>query len=153
MRPKLLPDTQRLVTLREQGLTHQQIAEWVELNTGVKVSAGSVASALSRAGKTKPVRYEKHLPWRVKEKHAMAYQASMLRVMGRRDAGQPISVENARALDSWLRRLTESHAVVAYVPESEEGFFYVDGDPVDGVPILPPDDPRQRKLRDKVLGS
>lgn len=134
-------------------MTHQQIADWVELNLGFKVSRGSVASALSRAGKTHQVRYETHLPWRVRTPHATLRPAAMLRLMARRDSGQPISPENAKALDSWLRRLKDEHAVVAYVPESEEGFFYVDGDPVNGVPILPPDDPRQRKLREKVLAT
>lgn len=143
---KLLPDVQRLVSLREEGKTYKQIAEWVEEKTGEKVSPATVGAALSRAGKTNPLpRYEKHLPWVVRTQHISAYPARMLRALGRRDAGLPLSELDNQRLDSWLKQMRVEHALVAYVPESEEGFYYIDGDwPEDGIPIVRPRTPGRR---------
>lgn len=142
----VLPDAQRLEALRREGLTYKQIAEWVERKTGQRISPASVGAALSRAGKTKVrPRYDKHLPWVVHAQHMHHYAARMLRVMGRRDSGLHVSAEDLRRLDSWLSSLEEAQAVVAYVPDSDEGFYYVDGRPTkDGIPILPPGDPGHR---------
>ena len=142
----VLPDTQRLEALRKEGLTYKQIAEWVENKTGQRVSPASVGAALSRAGKTKArPRYDKHLPWVVRAEHMHHYAARMLRLMGRRDNGLKLSAEDNRRLDSWLSSLEEEAAVVVYAPDSEDGFYYVDGRPTaDGIPILPPRAPGHR---------
>lgn len=131
---------QRLVALRDEGKTYKQIAAWVEEKTGQRVSPATVGAALSRAGKTNTrPRYEKHLPWVVHKEHIKHYAARMLRLLGRRDAGLPMSELDRQRLDSWLSSLKEEHAVVAYLPESEEGFYYVDGDwPANGIPIVTP---------------
>lgn len=137
---KLLPDTQRLQSLRDEGMTYKQIATWVREKTGVEVSPASVGAALSRAGKTKSrPRYEQHLPWVVHKEHVKHYAARMLRLLGRRDNGLPLSELDVQRLESWLASLKEAHAVVAYVPDSVEGFHYVDGDwPSSGIPIVQP---------------
>lgn len=145
---KLLPDTQRLVALREEGLTYKQIAAWVEQHTGEKVSPASVGAALSRAGKTRGIpRYEQHLPWVVRQEHATHYAARMLRLLGRRDQGLPVGEDWEKRLDAWLDQLRGEHAVVTYVPDSVDGFYYVDGDwPADGIPIVrPPKTQRRRR--------
>lgn len=136
-------------------MTHKQIAEWVRVQTGVPVATSTVSVALQRAGFAEPAKkYEKHLPWQIHSVHSHHYAARMLRVMARRDSGQQVAEANLQRLDSWLGTLKNMHAVVAYVPESEEGFFYVDGDPVDGVPILPPAERgKYEKLRAKVLSE
>lgn len=136
MKP-LLPDIQRLEELRSRGLNYQEIADWIEKHQGVRVSRMSIASAFSRAGRSTPrPRYEKHLPFKVKAEHGQHYAAKMLRLMGRRDSGLPLTAEQEKRLDSWLNQLHATHSVVAYAPETEEGFHYVDGDfNGDGIPL------------------
>jgi hypothetical protein len=139
MKP-LLPDIQRLEELRSRGMNYQEIADWIEKHEGVRVSRMSIASAFSRAGRATPrPRYEKHLPWKVKAEHGQHYAAKMLRLMGRRDSGMTLSPEHEKRLDSWLDQLRETHSVVVYAPETDEGFHYVDGDfNADGIPLYSP---------------
>ena|SRR5881409_1763443 len=135
---KILPDTQRIVELREDGKTYVEIAKWVKAKYGYPVAPASLAAAVSRAGKaTRPVnRYADHIPWTVKAAHTRHYAARMLRLMGRRDQGLPITDIEAAKLTNWLERLAAERAVVAYAPDTEEGFFYIDGKPNSkGVPI------------------
>ena len=96
---------------------------------------GDVSSAIHRAGLSGPAKiYTEEIPWQVKEKDLTAYQARMLRLLGRRRAGIRNSEEMDARLDAWLAQLRREHAVVAYVPEI--GFVYVDGDPDEnGIPI------------------
>ena len=128
---KVMPDKSTLRwLLNEKGFTHQQIADWVEETTGVRVATGSVSSAISRAGLSdQGARYAKHLPWKVKQEHLMAYPARMLRLMGRRDAGLRLTEDQRERLDSWLSKLKEDGAVVVYVPETEQGFHYIVAEP------------------------
>jgi hypothetical protein len=63
----------------------------------------------------------------------------MLRVLGRRRSGQPLTETENRRLDAWLKQLDDDHAVVGYDPESRFGFYYVEKndstDGLNGVPI------------------
>lgn len=138
MPARLLPDKTTLRRLVDQGLTHDQIVAWVFDNTGVRVQRSTVAAALSRAGLVTPGnRYKDTLPWRVREEHLKHYAPRMLRLLGRRRAGLPLTDDQDKRLDSWLKQLNDDHSVVVYVPETDDGFFYIDGDfQEDGVPIL-----------------
>ena len=137
--PRLLPPTQELAKLVEQGLTHQEIADRVRETTGVVVSRSTVSVALSKAGLTRSaVRYREELPWKVKSEHITQYPARMLRLMGRRRAGIKLTDEEADRLEAWLESIEEKGLVVAYVPDGD-GFIYVYADEVDdgagGIPI------------------
>lgn len=137
MKP-LLPDVQRLLELKQRGLNYQQIADWIEEHEGVKVSRMSVASKISRAGKSNPrPRYEKHLPWKVKTQHGQNYHAKMLRLLGRRDQGLPLTEEQEeKRLIPWLNKLKLTHSVVVYDERTPKGFYLIDGDfNSDGIPI------------------
>jgi len=136
--PRLLPSDSELRHLVEQGLTHQQIANWVLENLGQRVSRSSVSVALSRAGLSKEaMRYKEELPWKVKADHLTEYPARMLRLLGRRRADIELTAEEDGRLDAWMEALEERDLVVAYSPEA--GFLYVDndekGDGSNGIPI------------------
>lgn len=131
--PRKLPSDSTLAKWRTQGLTLKQIAEKSEAETGLPVSIGSVASALSRAGITARVRYEDHIPWNpIATRHNKHYALTMLRLLARRESGRDISEDQEARLESWLTRLEEEDAVVTYKYESEDGFYYVKRKPSDG---------------------
>lgn len=131
--PRKLPSDSTLIKWRNQGLTLKQIAERSEAETGLPVSIGSVASALSRAGQTARVRYDEQIPWNpIATRHNKHYALTMLRLLARRENGQELTEEQDSRLESWLARLEEEDAVVLYKYDSEDGFYYVKRKPSDG---------------------
>ena len=138
MPSKILPPKDELKKLLEAGLTHKEIALAVSKATGVPVSRSTVSAAVHRAGLSEPnKKYNDEIPWTLKEEHMTHYAARMLRLLGRRRRGIQNSQEMDERLDSWLNMLREEHAVVTYLPNTRDGFFYVDGDfNKDGIPIL-----------------
>ena len=137
-KPRVLPSTQDLLTLVDQGMTHAQIANHIYLTTGEIVNRSAISVALSRAGKTKTLpRYKETLPWKVATEHAGEYPARMLRLLGRRNAGNRLTQQDEARLNSWIEMLDSENVIVAYGPEV--GFLYVDpderGDKPDGLPI------------------
>ena len=137
---RLLPDNATLKRwVQEEGLTHQQVADRVLQTTGQPVSRSSVSAALSRAGiSANGSRYREELPWRVKVNHIQEYPARMLRLLGRRRSGHTLTDTENKRLDSWLEMLSDDHAVVAYDPTSQFGFYYVEkDDAVDGINGIP----------------
>lgn len=134
---RILPPTSALKALVEQGLTHRQIAEVLSRDTGYPISRSTVSAALHRANATNPAKkYPEEIPWTVREEHQTHYAARMLRLLGRRRAGTTNSEEADKRLDAWLRQLETAGAVVTYVPDTPEGFYYVKGTPQpNGVPI------------------
>jgi hypothetical protein len=75
----------------------------------------------------------------VKIEHSKHYAARMLRLLGRRDAGERLSEHDGQRLEAWLDKLRTERCVVAYAPDTEEGFFYVEAPKgrQPRVPILP----------------
>jgi len=134
-----VPDKGTLRRWHDEGLTHQQMAERILEETGERVSRSAVSMALQRHGITdreKP-RYRDEVPWRVRVQHLRAYPVRMLRLLGRRRAGEELDADAAQRLAGWLATLAENNAVVAYDPDTDEGFLYVarePGDPED-IPI------------------
>lgn len=119
-------------------MTHAQIAELITRETGQPVGRSTVSAALHRAGEAQLAKqYPQEIPWRVKEKHQTHYAPRMLRLLGRRRKGIANSAEMDARLDAWLKLLEESGAVVTYVPDTDDGFFYVQGEPdEEGIPVM-----------------
>lgn len=122
----------------DRQMTHREIAEAVSRETGHPVRRSTVSAAVHRMGLSGPSKkYPEEIPWVVRQEHLTHYAARMLRLLGRRRAGVQNSTEMDARLDAWLRQLEEEHAVVTHFPETEEGFFYVDGEPNEkGIPII-----------------
>lgn len=138
MPARILPPASRLRQLVAQGMTHQQIADLITRETGHPVGRSTVSAALHRAGEAQMAkRYPQEIPWRVREEHQSHYAARMLRLLGRRRKGIANSTEMDQRLDAWLKQLEDAGAVVTYVPDTEDGFFYVKGEPdIEGVPVM-----------------
>ena len=126
---QVAPTKNELEQMLRRGLTQQQIvAEWEE-KTGTAVSRSAIAMAMKRYGlksaRPRP-RHEDMLPWHVKDEHKNHIEARMLRMEGRRRKGLPLKEEDLRWLNNWRRQLDEAGAVVAYDPETDEGFFWIE---------------------------
>lgn len=131
-----VPDKNTLQRWHDAGMTHQAMADRVLAETGERVSRAAISMALQRYNITteQKARYRDEVPWHVRVEHLRAYPVRMLRLLGRRRSGEPMADDLSARLDGWLRQLEESNAVVAYDPDSDQGFFYVpreDGDPED----------------------
>jgi DNA-binding transcriptional MerR regulator len=123
---RVVPDKTTMRRLLEAGMTHKEIAEWVYEQTGEPVARVSVTRAVERYGLQGEItRYDDLIPWRVRTEHAHDYAARMLRMEARRRRGKKLAPEWEAKLDSWLQQLEEKHAVVTYVPDSPNGFYYV----------------------------
>jgi len=122
---RLVPSDSILEKWVDEGLTHQQMVDRVMETEHVEVSKSAIAAALSRAGLTNRVRYDKYIPWTpIRPDHARAYPLSMLRFLARRDHKLPLTAEQSDRLDSWLERLDRENAVVDYVYDDPDGFVY-----------------------------
>jgi len=123
--PRFLPSDSILAQWVEEGLTHKQMAERVKEQTGVEVAVGTVSAALSRAGLTDQLRYEKWIPWSpIRVDHANAYPLLMLRYYARRESGIQLTAMQEAKLNNWISRLQEEDAVVTYVHDSADGWYY-----------------------------
>lgn len=140
-RPRTLPDSGTLAKLRRKH-TIAAIAEMYG------VTENAVYYHLRDAGLTKKGnRYRDTIPWQVAMEHQDAYEAQMLRELGKRLAGEPGGSRGAY-LDAWLRGLDEKpRQVIAY--DREKGFHRVRRMPQDkgGYIRKPPKErlPRTRK--------
>lgn len=135
--PRILPSDSMLQKYIERGMTHQQIADLITKESGVPVARSTVSAALSRAGLTTRVRYDEVIPWkRIKTEHNHHYALTMLRLEARLRAGQELTEDQQKRLDSWKQRLADEDAVVVYLPNTDEGFFYVRRKPSDGQSLV-----------------
>ncbi len=128
-RPRILPSDRELVWMRDQGMTHQQIADEVSRKTGHKIARSTVSVALARAGESDHRRrFRDTIPWQVPTRFQAEYPLRMLRLLGRQRRGMPMSEDELTRLESWMgKRETEGTVVVFCpgVPAGEPGFHYV----------------------------
>lgn len=123
--PRFLPSDSTLAQWVEEGLTHKQMAERVKETTGVEVAVGTVSAALSRAGLTDQLRYDEWIPWSpIRIDHANAYPLLMLRYYARRESGIKLTDMQETKLNNWIARMEEENAVVTYVHDSSDGWYY-----------------------------
>lgn len=140
-RPRILPSDRELERLvKDEGMTHQEIADLVFKQTGHKVARSTVSVAVTRAGlnERSHARFIEEIPWTLKAKDLRAYPIRMLRLLGNRRAGNHLTDDETKRLDSWLARMEMENAVVAWDPDVSPSVFYIDGDPADwpnGIPI------------------
>ena len=58
----------------------------------------------------------------------MRTDAQILRMWARRRHGKSLTPRDMQRVESWLAKLEEQNAVIVYVPDTEEGFFWVSRD-------------------------
>lgn len=130
MTRKVLPADSELVRMRDQGMTHQQIADEITRRTGQRVARSTVSVALHRAGEqtVRRIRYKKEVPWVVPTTYATEYPVRMLRALGRRNNNLPMLESEKERLQAWLDELADRGLIVAYCPnppKGKEAFYYI----------------------------
>lgn len=123
-----MPDKETLTKwILDEGLSRQQIVDRVFEQTGETVTPQAVTMAARRYQIPRQSnRYEDLLPWHVRQEHAHVKEAILLRRLGRRKAGLTNRPEDEKWLDGWLAEmLKKGRPVVAYYPDTEQGFWYV----------------------------
>jgi len=125
-RPRLVPSDSVLEQWYvEEGLTQQQIVQRIWEQDRVRVARSTVAVALHRAGLTDRVRYEDMIPWRVRVEHSSHNLVNILRAAGREARGLELTPAARTQLESFRRRQEEEDCVIAYVPDTAQGWFLV----------------------------
>lgn len=159
--PRKLPDETVLERwyLREK-LTYKAMAErWANTEGGHACSAAAFSAACHNAPWFEP-RVMKHggtdhFPWtNVRPEHNDMHDAQMLRLYGRRKAGEKLAHRLERDLKSWLRTLFDENAVIAYKPNTNQGWWHVKKEPVDGSGIVRiPEEYRRAQARLTVVSE
>lgn len=125
--PRRIPSESILAKwANEEGLTHAQIVDRIERETGYRPSRSTISAALSRAGFTNRVRYDDVIPWkRISIDHNSHYALTMLRIAARLKHGLQVKPRDLSRFQAWKEQLDAADAVVTYVYDSPEGFYYV----------------------------
>ncbi|MFJ1932609.1 hypothetical protein ACIOGZ_08015 [Kitasatospora sp. NPDC088160] len=101
------------------------VAKYLE-KYNIETTVSMWASFRSRSGLPRKIaRGEELIPWTVKKEHRWAYPVIMLRFESRRREGRDLSEVDQGRLDSWKKMLKDDGLVVHYVPDTDDGFFYV----------------------------
>jgi len=118
----------------DEGLSRKEIVDLFFEETGTRIGVSAVSMAVDRFDLPKRRnRWDDLLPWRISGVHRDAKEAKLLRLAGRRRAGLSNPPDFELWLDGWLEELEEKgRPVVAYYPDSEEGFHYHPRVPEDG---------------------
>lgn len=148
MPPTRVPNKTQMRQYLERGLTQAQIVDAWEQESGFRVSRSAIAMAIERydlkSAHPRP-RYEDLLPWTVAVEHRQHIDARMLRLEGRRRAGQRLSESEARWLQQWKDDLERVGGVVHYERDTDEGFFWIPREKEHGDELIArPKSPAQR---------
>lgn len=150
--PRRLPSDEILRRwVEDEGLTHQQVADRILEREGVEVGRSAVSAALTRAGYTHPKRFSDTIPWKVEKQHQDTIHHWMLRVHHKITHDIPVRDVERERHASWLARLQEHDAVIAYEPNSEHGFYPVRRQSGDTDVIHPPADGPRPDSRDPAV--
>ena len=113
-----------------EGLSDQQIADrWFE-ETGELVTRQAI-NKIVRYHDLRPKleRYDDVIPWTVQERHVGHWYHKLLYAEARKRRGKPISPDMERWLEKFKKKLEREGAVVAYLPDSPDGFYLVRAKP------------------------
>lgn len=131
MPARKVQDERELVRWYREGRTGAWVQDEYRRKYGVEVSENFFSNAIHKLRdryddlEPRVARYDDLLPWRVREEHLYTYPAQMLRMEGRRRAGEQLAMGYQRRLDNWLGRLRADDLVVHYDPDTDAGFMYV----------------------------
>jgi hypothetical protein len=110
----------------EQGRTYAWMVEEYRRRYGIETVPSMWGNFRRRKGLDRRLeRNDDLIPWAVERQHRWAYPLQMLRTEARRRSGMEVSPGMAERLDKWLVRMRAEDTVVAYDPNTDDGFAYV----------------------------
>lgn len=109
-----------------EGVTYEEMQQRYRDKYNIETTLSMWGNFRRRKGLPRRItRDDDLIPWMVKPQHRHSYPILMLRKEARRRSGAPVTEEQSREIDGWLRNLKEDGAVVHYDPDTEQGWFYV----------------------------
>lgn len=120
------PDKEWLADRISEGLSDQQMADrWLE-QTGQRVGRTAI-NRVVRQHDLRPrlPRYDDVIPWQVRPEHAGHWYHKMLYQEGKVRRGETLTPQWTRWLNSFKTKLAEKNAVIAYLPDSPNGFYLI----------------------------
>ncbi|MFE2104297.1 hypothetical protein ACFXAF_00225 [Kitasatospora sp. NPDC059463] len=112
--------------LVDEGRDYKWMVAKYREKYNIETTVSMWASFRARNGLPRKIaRDENLIPWEVRMEHRWAYPVVMLRFEARLREGRDISEVDQSRLDSWKQMLRDDKLVVHYVPDTDDGFFYV----------------------------
>lgn len=109
-----------------RGETYAWMQAEYKRKYGVEISASAFTNLRRAKGwSRRQARDTSLIPWAVAPRHRHKYPVLMLRAESRVRAGLPINDELDNRLTNFKKRLQSENLVVAYDPDSDEGFTLV----------------------------
>lgn len=107
------------------GKTQMEVVDYYRAK-GIEVTQSAISQAI-KVGRIKidTNRAGGGIPWKLKPEHRHLHAARMLRTLARLESGRPIGKTLESQVESWVRGLQEEDSVIAYDPDTEEGFWRV----------------------------
>lgn len=125
-------DEQEVLQWFEDGLTYEEMSRIYREKYNIETVPSLWGNFRRRRGLVRRiVRDEELIPWAVKEEHRWAYPLQMLRLEARARAGQAVREADAVRHANFIDMLRRCDSVVAYDPDTPEGFHIVPRRPDD----------------------
>lgn len=118
-------DDKEVEVMLRSGMTQQQVVA-VYRERGVNVAQSAISQAISSGRiKVDTNRHSGGIPWKLRPEHRHLHAARMLRTQARLDAGLEVGKSLLKQVTTWREGLIDEGSVIAYDPETEEGFWRV----------------------------
>lgn len=118
-------DDKEVEQMLRAGKTQLEVVD-IYRDRGVDISQSAISQAIT-AGRIKvdTNRNSGGIPWKLKPQHRHLNAARMLRTLARMDAGLAVGKSLEEQARVWRAGLEEEGSVIAYDPDTEEGFWRV----------------------------
>jgi len=153
-----IQDEREVLRWFEEGRTYTWMVQQYRDKYNIETTPSMWSEFRSRHGLNRRISQDDSLlPWRLEPQHRWQYPAVMLRAEARRREGKELPREDLGRLNSWLARLEREDVVIAYDPQTVEGFAEVPrrADDVDIVraPVTVGGKPKRGDVRGESRGA
>ncbi|WP_448612146.1 hypothetical protein [Geodermatophilus sp. URMC 60] len=119
-------DEQEVIRWFREGLTYEEMSRRYREKYGIETVPSLWSNFRRRRGLPRRTVRDDHLiPWAIQPQHRGAHALQMLRLEARARAGEPVREIDAARHQNFMRRLADKGLVVAYEPDTAEGFRLV----------------------------
>lgn len=137
--PRKIVDETELMRWWEEGLTYKEMAERYLEQYNLQVRPQMFSEWRRRRGLPRRIsHHEEFVPstWKMNPRHRYRMEITALRTLAQMWDGKEVSAERQRMAERLLKRVREEGVVVAYAPNTEQGFFMIPREAKDGEAIV-----------------